>query len=130
VPCEEECQEAGGWTRQVYRKDAAGVAELQGQKGRSVHVRIMELIDLHPNKLGGFERYCIGFSKYLMERGHTHILVFSGEPCAEVADSLARCGVNWYVRDLRSLGTKEAMYVGKLARAHNVDVIHVRAVQC
>lgn len=88
-------------------------------------MKVLELIYLNPNKLGGFERYCIEFSKYLQSCGSEHILFFKSEPCEDVSSQLSKNGAKWFVRDLGNLGFKEALYLTKFIRDNQIDVVHI-----
>ncbi len=58
---------------------------------------VLMVCDLVPKKLGGFERFLIGFGRRCRETGILLGLTLAGEPIAEVAELLRREGVRWWV---------------------------------
>jgi glycosyltransferase involved in cell wall biosynthesis len=88
-------------------------------------MKVLEVTGIRPNKLGGFERYCIGFSSYLQERGHEHILFFNGTPCAELRARLDSLGVQYLNRKFQNIGIKDAIYLARFIRLNKIDVVHL-----
>ena len=86
---------------------------------------IAEVVDLIPNKLGSFERYCIANARYLRRAGHEHILFFAGEPCPVVRQALEQAGSRVAVRCFRRLGLSDAIWLSTFALKNKVDIVHL-----
>ena len=86
---------------------------------------IAEVVDLIPNKLGSFERYCIANARYLRRAGHEHILFFAGEPCPVVRQALEEAGSRVAVRCFRRLGLSDAIWLSTFALKNKVDIVHL-----
>ena len=41
---------------------------------------VLQILGIHPKKLGGYEDYILTFAKMMNEQGHRTVFVFEGEP--------------------------------------------------
>ena len=69
---------------------------------------VLQVLAIHPDKLGSFEHYFLGFAQKMQERGHKVVFVFSGEPHPLVRERLDAFGSRYFVMPApkrRILGT-------------------------
>lgn len=88
-------------------------------------MKILSLCNMKPDKFGGFERYLIGFSKFLAKKGHEHHIWFCCEPISSVKDALLKSGAKYRVIDDQGLGFKNSVaYALDINKAH-YDILHI-----
>ena len=58
---------------------------------------ILQILAIHPNKLGGFEDYIITFAKMMHELGHNTVYIFGGEPHPFIKSKLSEYGCIYFV---------------------------------
>lgn len=88
-------------------------------------MKIVEVADLIPNKLGSFERYCIANARYLRERDHEHVLFFAGAPCPAVHEALERAGARVMDHCFRRLGFLNAVRLSAFVMKERADIVHL-----
>lgn len=55
-------------------------------------MKVLTVANVNPDKFGSFEKYLVEFTKFLMNKGHEHHVLFSSEPISEVSEALISCG--------------------------------------
>ena len=76
-------------------------------------MKVLEIVDLNPIKFGGFEKYSVGFSRYLRRLGHEHVVFFNGAPCSVFEDELLKFGATYFNRGFNLLGVKDTIFLVK-----------------
>lgn len=60
---------------------------------------ILQILAIHPNKLGGFEDYIITFAKMTHELGHNTVYIFGGEPHPFIKRKLGEYDSPYFIYD-------------------------------
>ena len=88
-------------------------------------MKILEVVDLDPNKFGSFEKYCLGFGVYLRSMGHQHYAIFKGEPCSTLQEELNRVGGSFSSQYFNRLGVIDAFLLIRYILKNNINVVHL-----
>lgn len=67
--------------------------------GTKSGITVLQLLGLHPNKLGGFEDYILAFATRMHEIGHCTVFTFEGEPHSYIKEKLNEIDSRYYVCD-------------------------------
>jgi glycosyltransferase involved in cell wall biosynthesis len=87
---------------------------------------VLQVLGLHPYKLGSFEGYLLNFAEKMRERGHKTVFVFSGEPHPLLAERLRRLDCPYFVMPAPKGPFDTASFLHnlvKIIREHSVDAV-------
>jgi glycosyltransferase involved in cell wall biosynthesis len=89
-------------------------------------MRVMWIVGLVPNKMGGFERLCLRWAQQNQADGIETEFVFEGAPCSELATQLTACGSRWHVvPEVGALGWRQNLALWRHLRERRPSVIHL-----
>ncbi len=73
---------------------------------------VLQVIALHPYKIGSFEEYSLSFTKEMNKRGHNVIFVFGGEPHPHIKEKLNESNTTYYIEEIpqNALGMVSMFY--------------------
>jgi len=60
---------------------------------------VLQVLGLHPYKLGSFEDYILAFAQQMNSRGYKAVYIFSGEPHPYIAERLEELDCQYYVQE-------------------------------
>ena len=87
---------------------------------------VLQVMALHPFKLGSFEDYIMEFAKQMDESGHKVVFVFGGEPHPFIKDTLKEHNAKYYVENV-AMSTPQAasmiIRIAKIIRQYRVDIV-------
>jgi len=89
-------------------------------------MRVLWIVGLVPNKVGGFERVCVRLAQRNRVDGVDTHFVFEAPPCTALATQLAAHGAAWHVvPQVGVLGWREDLALWRLLRRIRPDVVHL-----
>ncbi len=60
---------------------------------------VLQILGIHPKKLGGFEDYILTFANMMKERGHRTVFVFEGEPHPYIKMKLSEYDCPYFIHE-------------------------------
>ena len=87
-------------------------------------MKVLEVVNLNPNKLGSFEKYCLGNGEFLRSKGHEHMAFFKGDACPVLQHELDAVGSTFKNRFFGKLGLIDAFSLMRYIQKNNIDVVH------
>lgn len=64
---------------------------------------VLQVLGIHPKKLGGFENYILAFARLMHERGHRTVFIFAGDPHPYIKGKMKELECHYFVFE-RPLG--------------------------
>ncbi|MBC8490005.1 MAG: glycosyltransferase family 4 protein [Bacteroidetes bacterium] len=86
-------------------------------------MNVLSVLNLHPKKYGSLEKYCVYITNQLISQGHSHYIIFNGEPCEQVKQDLKQANIhnNCFGR----LGFKDGLRLLGYVKKYKIDVVHL-----
>lgn len=90
---------------------------------------VLQVLALHPYKLGSFEEYILAFSETMHERRHDVVYVFRGEPHPFISEKLRALGHEYFIQPDPQGPREFARFIKRLVgiiRKRRVDIIQAQ----